>query len=86
MREVAVVDRIVDGEHAVLLVGAEPRREVIVPIGALPDEVREGHWLTLELEGDRVVRAEIDRGATDDARDRVKSKLDALRARGRRLR
>jgi hypothetical protein len=86
MREVAVVDRIVDGEQVVLLVGPEPQREVIAPIGDLPDDVREGHWLKVELDGDRVVRAEIDHGATERARDRVTSKLDALRQRGRRLR
>ena len=85
MHQVAVIDRIVDNEHAVLLVGDPPERELRVPLASLPAEVREGHWLEVELDADRLVSAMIDQGATERARARVRSKLDALRNRGRRL-
>jgi hypothetical protein len=82
---VAVVDRIVDGEHAVLIVGDPPELEVITPVARLPRDVREGHWLEVVLEDGRVVGATIDRAATEAARDRVRLKLEKLRERGRRL-
>ena len=85
MREVAVVDRIVDGVTAVLIVGDPPERELAIARDALPAQVREGHWLAIELEGDRLVSAEIDEQATENARKGVRAKLDELRRRGRRL-
>ena len=44
----AVVDRIVDGEHAVLLVG-DDEVELVVPAGRLPEGAGEGAMLTLAL-------------------------------------
>jgi hypothetical protein len=84
VREVAVVDRIVDGERAVLLVGDPPTREVTAPLEALPAGAREGHWLEVEIEGDRLASATIDQRATERARDQARKKRDALRRRGRR--
>lgn len=83
MQEVtAVVDRIVDGEHVVLLI--EPsEREWIVPRSLLPDDVREGVWLRITCEGDRLVRVVIDNERTDAARQRIEAKLALLRQRGR---
>lgn len=74
-----------DGEHAVLIVGDPPERELVVPVDDLPEGAREGHWLQVELEGDRLTRASVDQVATDRARGRVRAKLEALRKRGRRL-
>ncbi|MFA9479365.1 DUF3006 domain-containing protein [Phycisphaerales bacterium AB-hyl4] len=85
MREVAVLDRIVDGKHAVLIVGDPPDREVAVPIETLPEGVQEGHWLRVILEGEHLVDAQIDQVATDAAKQRIHSKLEQLRRRGRRL-
>ncbi len=82
--EVAVLDRIVDGEHAVLIVGDPPEREVVVPADELPAEVRDGGWLRVELEGDRLHSATVDETATEEARERIREKLEALRAQGRR--
>lgn len=44
----AVVDRIVDGERAVLLVG-DDEGELVVPVGWLPEGASEGAVLTLGL-------------------------------------
>lgn len=46
----AVVERIVAGRHAVLLVGDE-EREHIVQLNQLPAEAKEGSWLTSGAEG-----------------------------------
>lgn len=78
----AVVDRIVDGAHAVLLVG-ENEVEHIVPVDLLPAEAEEGTWLTVYFDGDQLVRAEIDASMTQAVRERIATKLDKLRARGR---
>ena len=82
---VAVLDRIVDGGHAVLLVGEPPELEVITPVAHLPENVRAGDWLRVTLRDGRVVSASIDHSATEHAQDRVRDKLEALRERGRRL-
>jgi hypothetical protein len=68
-----------------LLIGDPPERELVVALAELPAQAREGQWLDIELDGDRLVRADIDQPATDDARAKVRSKLDALRRRGRKL-
>lgn len=83
MNEVAaVVDRIVDGEHVVLLVGPT-ERERIVPRSLLPPDVREGVWLRLTCDGDRLVHAVIDTERTAAARERIAAKMELLRRRGR---
>ena len=77
MKQQAVIDRFEDG-WAVLLIGEEERR-VNVPRKALPRGAREGHWLQVELEGDQLLSASIDREATEQARQRVMEKLERLR-------
>ncbi len=86
MCEVAVIDRVVDGERAVLLVGDPPGREEVVPLAELPADAREGDWLQVTLRDGEIVSATVDREATARARDRVRAKLEALRQRGRRPR
>lgn len=80
----AVLDRIVDNEHAVLLVGPG-EVEMIVPRGSLPAGAVEGTWLYVHLDGNRLVSAEVDKRATDATTERVVSKMDLLRRRGSRL-
>lgn len=81
----AVVDRIVDGVHVVLLVGPE-EEERVVPKSSLPEGVAEGTWLKVRFEGDELVWAVIDEEATQVARERMAAKMERLRRRGRRLR
>lgn len=82
--ERAVVDRIVDGEHVVLLVGSD-EVERIVPRSELPVDVREGLWLRVHFKGDKLVTVVVDEQATAEARQRISSKMDLLRRRGSRL-
>ena len=76
-KEKAVIDRFEDG-WAVLLVG-DDERKVNVPKKALPRGAREGHWLQVELEGEKLISAAIDKEETARARQRVLEKLERLR-------
>jgi hypothetical protein len=49
--DAAVVDRIEDGRHAVLLVGPE-EVELILDVALLPEGTAEGDWLRLVLTPD----------------------------------
>jgi hypothetical protein len=82
MEEKAVVDRIVDGEHAVLLVG-EAQAERVVPVSQLPSGAREGSWLRARFEGEVPIEAPLDPEETERARARIAGKLERLRRRGR---
>lgn len=82
MWEKAVVDRIVDGQHAVLLVG-EAESEHVIPAKALPEQAREGAWLRVRIESGVLVDFALDAEETEQARQRVRSKLEQLRKRGR---
>lgn len=66
----AVVDRVVDGRSAVLLVG-DDEQELVVPIALLPDGTGEGDVLRLGLVPDPA--------ATAERRDALAGRLDALR-------
>ena len=84
MRELekAVVDRIVDKKHAVILVG-ENEIEKIVSVENLPSGAGEGTWLRVEFEEDELVTAEIDAEETARVKARITAKMERLRQRGR---
>ncbi|MDA8217325.1 MAG: DUF3006 domain-containing protein [Dehalococcoidales bacterium] len=77
MKQAAVIDRFENG-WAVVLVG-EDERLLNVPRKQLPRGAREGTWLQVELEGDSLISATVDREATARARKRVMEKLERLR-------
>ena len=81
--EKAVIDRIVDGRTAVILVG-EDERQHHCPADELPEGAKEGTWLRVRVERGRVVSMEVDQEETDLTRRRIEGKMDRLRARGRR--
>lgn len=80
--EKAVIDRIVDGKTAVILVG-DNEREYHYPAGKLPEGAREGTWLRVQVAGDEIISLEVDREETETVRRRVQEKMDRLRQRGR---
>jgi hypothetical protein len=82
MTERAVVDRIVEGRQAVLLVG-EGEVERVVPVERLPAGAREGAWLRVRFEAGELVEAEVDQDQTEQTRRRIEEKLERLRRRGR---
>ena len=81
--EKAVVDRIVDGKTAVILVG-EDERQHVYPADKLPEGAKEGTWLTVVVERGEIASMEVDQDETDAVRRRIQDKMDRLRARGRR--
>jgi len=80
-REPAVIERF-EGDQAILLVGGA-EREVIVAADVLPSGARAGTWLSVVLEGEAVVHAEVDAVETETARARIENKQRRLQRRGR---
>lgn len=71
----AVIDRIVDGQLAILLVG-EDETERTVSVAELPEGANEGVWLILHEDG----RIEIDQEETTRTDNRIQNKLAMLRS------
>lgn len=74
----AVIDRVVDRRVAVLLVGEE-ERPFDVLLSKLPKGVKEGDWLKIELVGQELRSAEIDRDETEKRLQRIREKMERLR-------
>jgi hypothetical protein len=68
--DAAVVDRIEDGRHAVLLVGPA-EVELVVDVALLPEGTREGDWLRLGLT--------VDAGLTESRRSALAARLERIR-------
>lgn len=79
----AVLDRIEDQQHAVLLVG-EQQHERVVPANTLPAGTKPGDWLRVRFEGDAVLAISVDLQETEQTQQRIADKLARLRQRGRR--
>ncbi len=80
MKTKAVIDRF-EGDKAVLLVGEEEDK-IIVTKASLPSGAKEGEWLQVEVEDDRVLSAIIDEAETAEAKERITKKLATLRRGG----
>lgn len=74
----AVVDRIVDGRHAVLIAGDE---EYVVPASQLPDGAEQGSWLRVQFGPGGIVTATVDDDETKRRRKRITEKVERLRER-----
>ncbi len=76
-----VVDRIEDGEIAVILLEEDEQviEQVDVPVNRLPEPARtDGGVLSVTLEDDEVVSMEYRPEATRDRRESAREKLDRL--------
>lgn len=73
------------GGIALILVTGDEQHKLNVPRKSLPRGARDGHWLQVELEGDRLLNAAIDREEKDRAPQRIRDKMERLR-RGEHLR
>jgi hypothetical protein len=81
MIEKAVIDRIIDGNTAVILVG-DDERKLHYPADKLPAGTEEGFWLRVQVESGEIISLEVDREETEIVRGRIQKKIDALRKRG----
>jgi hypothetical protein len=79
----AVIDRIVDGKHAVLLVG-ENEEEKIISYSLLPKDVGEGSWLNVQFDGDTLISIKADQVETEHRKKRIQDKMNLLRKRSKR--
>lgn len=76
----AVIDRIVDGSSAVLLVGPE-EHERIVAASMLPEDAREGVWVVVDASTDPVTVIAVDHQRTADRAERIEQQLEQIRER-----
>lgn len=76
----AVIDRIVDGSSAVLLVGSE-EHERIVAASVLPDDAREGVWVVVDPSTEPVTVIEVDHERTAHRAERIEQQLEQIRER-----
>jgi len=74
----AVIDRIVDGAIAVLLVGPD-EVELHVPARDLPEGAGEGSWVVLDREVTRPRLVTIDHELTADRTEDLESRLQRIR-------
>jgi hypothetical protein len=77
MKTKAVIDRF-EGDKAVILVGEEEDK-LIVPRASLPSGAKEGQWLQVDVEDDRVLAVALDEEETIKAKERIAEKLARLR-------
>ena len=66
----AAIDRIEDGDRAVLLVGDDEKTQIEIPLSLLPEGVSDGDHLRIAIS--------IDKQSRDAATSRVKSLQDKL--------
>ncbi|WP_188624465.1 DUF3006 domain-containing protein [Caldalkalibacillus thermarum] len=52
---------------------------MIIPSHLLPSGAKEGTWLKVTFDGDKVTQIEIDEAETERARERISAKLAKLR-------
>ncbi len=78
----AVIDRIVAGTTAVILVGDE-EIEYNIDITALPDGAKEGSHLRVEIHAGELGKVELDQAASAATRERIQQKMELLRKRAK---
>ena len=73
----AVIDRIVDGITAVLLL-EEEKIQLNIPLVLLPAGSREGQWLFVQMEDGEFRSAKLDPGKTQNVKERISNKCALL--------
>lgn len=77
----AVVDRINDGKHAVIL-AEEINKEFVLSLADIDVSLREGLWLELTLdEADKIIAIQVDETLTSQKQARVSDVMAQLRKR-----
>ena len=76
----AVIDRIEDKKHAVLILNGDGV-EKVVSVADLPDGAEEGTWLEVKFDGDDIKSIEIDKEETEERSERIGNKMDQLKKR-----
>ena len=74
----AVIDQIVDGTTAVLLVGPD-ESELLLPADELPETAREGVWVIIDLDSDPVAVLAVDTELTEQRAKRIADQMERIR-------
>jgi len=75
MKQKAVVDRF-EGNKAVLLIDEKPKTFLKTE---LPENVKEGDWLLVEIEGGKLIHAEVDKVEKGRMKIIIEEKMAKLR-------
>ena len=73
-----VLDRIVEGKHAVVLV-EELGKEYIIDVDRLPDGSKEGVWYDLKIVNNEIIEMKIDDETEAVMEKKISSIMDKLR-------
>lgn len=77
MRKRAVIDRIVDGEHAVILVGNE-EQEIVYPASELPPAAKEGSVLEVIFKNGVIEQIDVNELDTVQTRKSAVEQMNRL--------
>ncbi|OIJ17408.1 hypothetical protein BKP37_02585 [Anaerobacillus alkalilacustris] len=77
-----IIDRILDGKWAVILVGKD-ETEYNVPIEKLPLKAKEGSVVSVKLEGNVVVSMNLLEDETNSQKNIINDKMNLLKSRQR---
>lgn len=76
----AVVDRIVDSKHIVLLV-EEEEKEYLIPISSLSNHFKEGDWVTVTFDNnDEIIDIQQNETKTIERQKTIQDKMALLRS------
>lgn len=82
MKKQYTVDEIIDNKFAVLLDREDETKKLDIPLNDISVKVKEGDIVNLEFEGSKIIFVEVDKEATEKAREEVKKLLDELKQKG----
>lgn len=74
-----VLDRVEEG-YGVILV-EDFKKEYLIPIERLPNDVKVGTWFLVELEDDQVSHLVVDEGKTIEQKQIVNAQLERIKKR-----
>ncbi len=80
MAKKAVIDRY-EGDYAVI-VFEENDKKINYPKNNLPKGSKEGDWLLIDFQGDKIIKVSLDYQSKEDAKKRIAEKLEKLRNKG----
>ena len=82
MKNQYTVDEIIDNKFAVLLDREDETKKLDIPLNDISVKVKEGDIVNLVFEGSKIIFAEVDKEATEKARQEVQKILDELKEKG----
>lgn len=77
-----ILDRIEDGQLAVILL-EEERREIVLPIHYLPEGSRVNSWFEIMMDGEEIISLALDEETAQAKEDEAETLMQKLRSRRR---